>query len=175
MESDNEILKAVLEGRKDEYRKIIHRYQNQVSATIIGMIGKNQDCFDDIGQQVFLRFYKSLSRFRFDSSVGTYLTRIAINLSLNEIKRKKRFLDRFVVSDYRDEPAKEERGEEEITTMIQVLSPKERVPVLLRYLHGYSSEDSAQIMKISEGAFRTRLSRSLQKLRSYIEKENDNV
>jgi len=60
-----------------------------VAATVIGMLGHCPEA-EDIGQETFIRFYKSLDKFRGDASVGTYLTRIAINLSLNEIKRRRR-------------------------------------------------------------------------------------
>ena len=56
---------------------------------MIGMLGHCTEA-EDIGQETFIRFYKSLNRFRGESSISTYLTRIAINLSLNEIKRRQR-------------------------------------------------------------------------------------
>ena len=48
---------------------------------------------------LFVRFFKALDSFKFQSSVATYLTRIAINLTKNEIKRKQRFRHRFVPLD----------------------------------------------------------------------------
>ena len=65
----------------------MRRYERPIAATITGMLGRCDEV-DEIGQQVFIRFYEALPKFRGDSSVKTYLTRIAINLSLNELKRR---------------------------------------------------------------------------------------
>ena len=57
-----------------------------------------------------MRLWKSLHKFRGDAALTTYLTRIAINLSLNELKRRKRFLDRFISRDRgEDQPAAHRR------------------------------------------------------------------
>ncbi len=60
-----------------------------MAATVIGILGKFPEA-DDVGQETFIRFCNALGDFRGDSSVEIYLTRIAINLSLNELKRRKR-------------------------------------------------------------------------------------
>ena len=75
-----------------------------MAATVIGMIGYGPQA-EDIGQETFLRFYKSLSKFRGDSGIGTYLTRIAINLCLDEIKRMKKKRTLFVSNPGEKAPA----------------------------------------------------------------------
>ncbi len=82
------------EGDEEAFRCLVERYEGAVAATVIGMLGPGGEV-DDVGQEVFVRFYRALDRFRGDSSLKTYLTRIAINLSLNELKRRRRWLDRF--------------------------------------------------------------------------------
>jgi len=175
MISDREVIEKVITGEKEMFRLIIERYKNQVSATIAGMIGVDHS-FDDLGQQVFVRMYKSIHQFQFNSSVGTYLTRIAINLSLNEIRRRKRFRDRFVAilddADYTDHLSESETFvREDIQKHLCKLSENYRATVVLRYLHEYSNTESAEILGIPEGSFRTRLSRALLTLRQSIEEE----
>ena len=87
--TDQEIITAVKSGNKEAFRQIIKIYESQVAATTITMLGKTVEA-EDVGQEVFIQFYKNLDQFRGDSSIGTYLTKIAMNLSLNEIKRRKR-------------------------------------------------------------------------------------
>ena len=53
------------------------------------MLGRCPEA-EDVGQETFIRFYNNLNNFRGEASVGTYLTRIAIYLSLNELKRRQR-------------------------------------------------------------------------------------
>lgn len=76
----------------------MERYEGAVAATVIGMLGPGADA-DDVGQEVFVRFYRSLARFRGEAAVKTYLTRIAINQSLKALKRRRRLLDRFISRD----------------------------------------------------------------------------
>jgi len=131
---------------------------------------------EDIGQETFLRFYKSLHRFRGDSSAGTYLTRIAINLTLNEIRRKKHrnetpFNEDFnSMEDVSENSSGESRRESRklLTQGLQQLEPKFRSVVVLRLLDGYSTEETAQILKIPLGTVLSRLSRGQEKLREIL-------
>jgi len=54
---------------------------------VISILGYSPEA-EDVGQETFIRFYRALDKFRGESSPGTYLTRIAVNLSLNELKIK---------------------------------------------------------------------------------------
>lgn len=173
MQSDHDIIKLIQKGDTEQYRHIIRRYQDQVAATIAGMIG-TEEGFEDIGQEVFIRFFKSLNSFKFQSSVGTYLTRIAINLTINEIKRKQRFRQRYVPL---DEKRVSKEIEEDLTFSDEMLHHLNKLPgdyrstVTLRFLHGYDTSGGAEVMEITEGAFRTRLSRALSMLRESMKKE----
>ena len=88
-QSDEELLRVSREGNVAAFGELVRRYESKVAATVIGMLGKCDEA-DDIGQETFIRFYHALKSFRGDSSIGTYITRIAMNLSLNEIRRRER-------------------------------------------------------------------------------------
>ncbi len=131
---------------------------------------------EDIGQETFIRFYKSLDKFRGESSIGTYLTRIAINLSLNEIKRRQR--RRKHISDNLDEgldniPEKsisKHSGEtkEIVNFAIQKLEPKFRSVLVLRLILGYSSQETAKLLKLPIGTVLSRLARAQMKLKDIL-------
>src|SRR5512133_547674 len=89
-----ELVKAALDGNKNAFRKIVERYRKMVARTVKGMLGDSVFS-EDIGQEVFIKLYHSLSDFRGDSKLSTYIQRIAVNLTLNEIKRRKRFFSMF--------------------------------------------------------------------------------
>jgi RNA polymerase sigma-70 factor (ECF subfamily) len=105
--------------------------------------------------------------------VSTYLTRIAINLSLNEIKRRKRRFSIFT---------KEEDGwhkgtsdhSSDLNEMIDYefgqLDPDFRAVATLRLIEGYSTEETATILGIPLGTVLSRLARAQKKLRSGLEK-----
>ena len=131
---------------------------------------------EDIGQETFIRFYKSLAKFRGESSIGTYLTRIAINLSLNELKRRQRKRKRFhsdpeqkleTVSANNDSNEREDkRGM--VRQAIQNLDPKYRAVIVLRLIDGYSTQETAKILKLPAGTVLSRLARAQMKLRDIL-------
>ena len=87
--TDTELIEATQNGHPQAFQMLVERYESRVASTIIGMLGDSPEA-DDIGQETFIRFYRNLGNFKGQAGVGTYITRIAINLSLNEIKRHKR-------------------------------------------------------------------------------------
>ena len=94
MASDEQLVDAARGGDKDAFKELVGRYERRIATTVIGMLGHCAEA-DDVGQETFIRFYRALHSFRGESSVGSYLTRIAINLSLNELKRRKRRFSLF--------------------------------------------------------------------------------
>jgi RNA polymerase sigma-70 factor (ECF subfamily) len=96
--TDRELIERARAGDERAFHDLVERYEPRVAATVVGMLGPGDEA-EDVGQETFIRLYRSLDRFRGDSSLGTYLTRIAINLSLTALKRRKRWRSRFVRQD----------------------------------------------------------------------------
>lgn len=172
---DMELIKASCNGDGAAFRRLVEKYEGIVAATAIGMLGHNR-LAEDVGQETFIRFYKALPRFRGDSTVATYLTRIAINLCLNEIKRNKR-RDRFFLNtdDYENydlaDPGQRDANDDNSALIMQAirdLPPKYRAVVVLRLLDGYSSQETADILELPLGTMLSRLSRAQQKLRNIL-------
>src|SRR3989304_7565182 len=92
---DDILVKAALNGDKDAFGEIVSRYRKMVARTVKGMLGDSAFA-DDIGQEVFIKLYKSLPEFRGEAKLSTYIQKIAVNLTLNEIKRRKRFFSMFL-------------------------------------------------------------------------------
>lgn len=171
---DAQILQQIKSGNTDAYKQLILKYESLVANTVIGMIGHCSEA-EDIGQEVFIRFYKAIDNFRGDSTIGTYLTRIAINLSINELKRRKRkslffksnndrildVVDTGSKSDYDD-------SKELVQKAIQKLESKFRSVIVLRLIDGYSTEETAKILNIPLGTVLSRLSRGQQKLKEIL-------
>lgn len=146
-----------------------------MAATVIGMLGHCTEA-EDIGQETFIRFYKSLSKFRGDSSISTYLTRIAINLSLNEIKRRQRRrkhisynsnegLDNILENSI----SKNKKETQEIVNLgIQKLEPKFRSVLVLRLTMGYTSQETAKLLRLPIGTVLSRLARAQMKLKDIL-------
>lgn len=171
MVTDEQLIKSCLSGNVEAYRGIVERYESRIASVIKSMLG---DCpeADDVGQETFIRFYKSLSKFKGDSSVNTYLTRIAINLSINELKRRKRKnqrLERISEMNYETIPGNYQETDsllrDEVNRSILNLEPKFRAVVTLRLIEGYSTRETSEILKIPMGTVLSRLARAQEKLR----------
>lgn len=173
--SEQELVKKAQNGDKIAFKELVKQNEHRVAATVIGMLGNSPET-DDVGQETFIRFYQSLEKFRGESSVGTYLTRIAINLSLNEIKRRKRRNIHFFsrgeekmenASDKND-PKKKNELKEIVHIGIEKLEPKYRAVVVLRLIEGYSTKETAQILRLPAGTVLSRLARAQKKLKEIL-------
>jgi RNA polymerase sigma-70 factor (ECF subfamily) len=171
--TDKEIIDQINRGDQEAFREIITKYESLVAATVYGMLGKCPEA-EDVGQEVFIRFYYALDKFRWESLVSTYLTRIAINLSLNELKHRKknRFFSMQKTENelmYKHADTNSYNDEKEIVHQaIQKLDNKYRSVVVLRMIDGYSTQETAKILKIPLGTVLSRLARAQHKLREYL-------
>lgn len=173
--SDNEIIDKILNGNPDLYRLLVERYKNPVAGVIKGMLG---DCpeAEDVGQETFIRLYHSLSGFRGEATLKTYLIRIAMNLSLNELKKRKRFnnstvyIDSGVKLNQDIEITGPERAEimEDIQKAMDKLDPRQRSVFILRVVEGYSTKETAKVLKIPLGTVLSRLARAQEDMRRLI-------
>ena len=93
--SDADLVSRARAGDMRAFRMIVSRYEATIAAVVISMLGPGGEA-DDVGQETFVRLFRSLDQFRGDAALSTYLTRIAMNLSLNELKRRKRRSRRFL-------------------------------------------------------------------------------
>ena len=180
---DLDLVRRARDGDDSAFREIVETYEGAVAATVIGMLGPGGTA-DDVGQEVFVRLWRSLHQFRGDAALKTYLTRIAINLSLNELKRRKRFLERFISRD-RDEddapliePAAD--GEEHVSrrdtrsvvqAAIRRLKPDHRAVVVLRMIEGHDTNATAEILGVRPGTVMSRLSRAMLALKPLLSGE----
>ena len=172
--SDEQIIEQVKNGNDSAFRELVLKYESRIAATVIGMLGNCSEA-EDVGQEVFIRFYNAIEKFRGESSLATYLTRIAINLSLNEIKRRKRKNLFFIRQDdfeVENTAESDDKNYDDVNELIQQaikeLDPNFRSVVVLRLIDGYSTEETAKILKIPIGTVLSRLARAQQKLRKKL-------
>jgi RNA polymerase sigma-70 factor (ECF subfamily) len=178
--SDADLIDRARDGQSWAFRQLVERYEDQVAATVIGMLGPGPEA-DDVGQETFIRFYESLDQYRGDAELGTYLTRIAINQSLKALKRRKRWYERFWSRDADPDAALTREppvpGDEEIDARdraelvhraLEHLSDDHRAVVVLRLLDGYSTRETAEMLDIPEGTVMSRLYRATSTLESLL-------
>ncbi|HET6350246.1 MAG TPA: sigma-70 family RNA polymerase sigma factor [Candidatus Krumholzibacteria bacterium] len=165
---------------------LYERYGSRVLNVVHRMTG-NEEVSRDLAQEVWLRVYRNLDRFEARADVFTWIYRIAVNLTLNHLKREKRrrwvdLLDRSVgevFSDESPEPvasslppaaARQDRAMEDeqrarhLWEAIQALDPMYRVPIVLFHYEEQSYQEIADSMGLSMAAVQARIFRGRKQL-----------
>ncbi len=175
---ENELVRASVEGDKLAFSEIVNRYQKMVARTVKGMLGDSVFA-EDIGQEVFIKLYYSLPEFRGEAKLSTYIQKIAVNFTLNEIKRRKRFFSMFAqkgnnemyeyeVADIDNEEKRE--ATEIVNKALMSIEPKFRIVVAMRMLQGYSTKETAEVLDLPLGTVLSRLSRAQKQLKEILNK-----
>jgi RNA polymerase sigma-70 factor, ECF subfamily len=174
-QSDEDLVKAAKNGDMRAFGVIVERNEGKVAGVVKSMLGDTHEAMD-VGQEVFIRFYKALEKFKGQSSISTYLLRIAINLSLNELNRRKKRNSLFRTEEAGLHVSAEHTQndlDEAVRHEVDKLDPDFKAVVILRMIEGYSTEETADILKIPMGTALSRLSRAQKKLKTMLSKYLD--
>ena len=173
------------EGDPDAYRYLVERYQGQVHRLVSGLLGYWHGNVDDVVQEVFVKAYFSLRRFREESSFATWIYRIAVNRARDEIRMASRHvsLDTTLSGeavqalralwDHADDEGEEARAAPEdlqrfVSQAVTALPDKLRTVVMLKDLEGLSYQEVGEVLKCSMGTVKSRHSRARQRLRGLL-------
>lgn len=172
---------------ESEFYELITGYKNKVYNTCLGLV-KNHEDAEDLAQEVFLEAYSKWKTFRGDSKKSTWLYRIAVNKSLEHLRRQKRskrsgthvdineFSDTIEGRFYHPGVALEDKERSAILFgAIDRLPEDQQVAFTLLKVEGLSLREIAQIMKKSSSSVESLIHRAKQNLRkklnAYYEKE----
>lgn len=171
---DIELVQAAHQGDANAFTEIVTRHSGRVQAVIRGLLGSGPD-LDDTVQETFIRLFRSLSRFRGEASLGTYLTRIAVNQSLTVLEQRKSrsllSLDEAgpaIWTTLDDDLAQQMEAREVVERALAALAPEFRAVAVLRLLEGYSTKETAEILQVPAGTVLSRLSRAQEKLKEML-------
>ncbi len=182
---DATLLRDAESGNDRAFGTLVERYQGRIATVVIGMLGNTPETAD-VGQEVFIRFHKSLTKFKGKSKLGTYLIRIAINLSLNELKKRQKqnlrvvSLDitktttgkhgRDLLYDRADEATNPGRTDtnQMVQKALRELESNFRSVVVLRLIEGYSTKEVAVMLQLPLGTVLSRLARGQKKLKKLL-------
>lgn len=175
--SDEVIITLFQSGDREVFRVLVERYQEKVR-NLIYSIFHEPSILDDLSQDVFLKAYEGLPNFRFESSFYTWLYRITVNKSRDELRKRKvrRFfpfqsLDESSAKEVEDKTRVDPHSSEVqdlIANGLKTLPEKFRLPVILKDIDGMSYEEIAEIMECEVGTVKSRLSRGRTMLRNLL-------
>ena len=162
------------DSKEERIERMVTQYQLPLLRMCILYL-HDEELAKDAVQETFIRAYRSLDKFRAESSEKTWLTRIAINCCKNMYRTGWfRHINRFVTLDQlSDRPSPEDPEDDEITTEIMNLPLKLREVALLCWLQGMTYEEAAVALGISRQAVGSRLNRARKKLRFALEGSDD--
>lgn len=176
--SDEVLITLFQHGEKEVYRILVERYQERVR-NLIYSIFHDSGMVDDLAQEIFIKAYEALPTFRLDSSFYTWIYRITVNKSRDEMRRRKvrRFLSFQTLVDEANKElvtklsvAPEERDAQEIVALgLQALPEKFRSAIILKDIEGLSYEEIADILQCELGTVKSRLSRARSMLRKILQ------
>ncbi len=183
----NEVTLA-MGGDQDAYRALVERHSRSLFRLAYRMTGNEQDA-EEVVQESFLRAYRRLDKFEARSNFGTWVYRIAVNCSLDLMrKRKAEMSQREIPSKHEqddDRPSALEMAKstapepdrlalsvelrEEVRKAMLQLSQVERTAFVLRHYEGRSIEEIGQVLGLNAGSTKNSVFRAVQKLRRYLE------
>jgi len=170
--SQETIIKAS-EGDIGSFEEIYRTYSGFVYNVSLRVV-RNQEAAQEVTQDVFLSVYHKLAGFKFESTLKTWLYRIAVNTAINYAKKISKEQDRMVSYEYNTVPIENTKGfhvgidkeynEDLINRLLDSLNPQQRACIVLRNIEGLSYEQIAQTLKININTVRSRLKRAREKL-----------
>jgi RNA polymerase sigma factor (sigma-70 family) len=172
--TDYELIQKCLAGRQEYFEDLVTRYKKLIYSVVYNMINDKEEV-NDISQEVFIRIYKSLDRYNPEFKFSTWSVRIATNLCLDILRKKK--VDSTPIeeiedfSDRTDTPeAKylEKEKSEKIRKAIAGLPEKYRTPIILFHQNGLSYEEMTRILNEPMTIIKNRLYRARLMLREAL-------
>lgn len=177
--TDLELVQQVRNGKRQAYTELMRRYQQRVYWVARRIVGSHEDA-DDVAQETFVKAFLALGDFRGDSSLFTWLYRIAVNLSLNVVRKKQ-------VMNYLREsplissllPAKEnphaelelKELESSLQKAVAELPEKQKAVFVMRYYEELSYEEISEVLNTSVGGLKANYFHALKKVQEFMKVE----
>ena len=188
--SDHELIEAAQRGDESAYAEVIARYKNPITNFLYRYLNDYEEAVD-LAQETFVRVYFALDRYHTRFAFSTYIYRIAANLAISELRKRKRrsvlSLTGLFQSDegretefqppdprpLADSDVVDAERDRVIAKAIASLPAKYRLPVVLRDVEGRSYDEVAEILQLGLGTTKSRISRARgmlrEKLSGYLE------
>jgi RNA polymerase sigma-70 factor (ECF subfamily) len=189
---DGDLVKRCQRGESAAFNELVTRYRGKVYAMIYNMVHNEQDAWD-LAQDGFLKAWKSIGRFRGQSSFYTWLYRIMMNVTIDSLRRKQvggetEFDDSIGLSNIDPHavtapraatmPPDKVAGDEiraRIDAAVARLTPEHRAVILMREIEGLEYQEIADALECSIGTVMSRLFYARKKMQSMLKDVYENL
>jgi RNA polymerase sigma-70 factor (ECF subfamily) len=179
--ADVELVQSALAGREASFEELVRRYQRPIAAYVYRMVG-DYDAALDLTQEVFIKVYNSLSRYRSEFKFSTWIYKIAHNAAIDQLRRhavREHSLTTGIDGERREisiesrrlTPEQEsERKEQrcEIESVVQLLPSAYRELIVLRHSQDLSYDEIAEVTGLPLGTVKNRLFRAREAMRDHL-------
>jgi RNA polymerase sigma-70 factor (ECF subfamily) len=180
---DADLVVRALAGREDGFEELVRRYQRPIVAYVYRMVG-DYDSALDLAQEVFIKVYNSLGRYRPEFKFSTWIYRIAHNASIDYLRRAGNLrtedmevageggstFEKPFASKALSPEQETERGERraEIEEVVRQLAPAYRELIVLRHSHDLSYDEIAEVTGLPLGTVKNRIFRAREAMRELL-------
>ncbi len=179
MSEETQLIDRAVKGDRSAFTALVELNQERLFASMIQVTGSPDEA-EEVVQEAFIRAFMKLDTFQRNSQFFTWLYRIAFNSALTRKRRKRarisldhwrenNGLEVADPSDAVDEPMLRQERVDLVRAAIEILSEDHRAILVLREMQERSYEDIAEILDISIGTVRSRLSRARNQLKATLE------
>ena len=178
MFEENELVRNVLSGDEQSYRRFVKQYERLVFFILNKLIDNEED-IEDLAQDIFMKIFKHLSKFKFESKLSTWISQIAYRESINYLRKHKGLNDRktnldegFSLADMSPNP-EELNISKDLSTKVRMgikkLPEHYRQVLVLYHLEEFSYPEIGQITGMPEGTVKNYIFRARKLLKEYLE------
>ncbi|MCB0319648.1 MAG: RNA polymerase sigma factor [Bdellovibrionales bacterium] len=179
-QSESELVLAAQGGSHEAFRELVSRHKNYIFA-IVGKQVRNREIAEDLSQEIFVKAYNGLSRYRSESSFKTWITRIALNTTHSYFRSKSYTQQKATVSSEEDSALEIASSDHDPVFRKQIItffalcfgkmsSAMQDVVTLCGY-EEQSYEQAAEVLQVPVGTIRSRLNRARLTLRECLERQ----
>jgi RNA polymerase sigma-70 factor (ECF subfamily) len=172
MESEPLIIRRAIDGDERALRALWTRHAPHIDMVVRRLVGGDADLAADVAQEVWIQIFRALPSYRGDSQFSTWAHRIAVNRTLNALRKTRRLsgLETEVQEDSAAVEPDHDRSfvAESIEAAAAKLSPGARAVFMLHDVEGYTHEEIAESLGITTGGSKSQLFKARAKLRTLL-------
>ncbi len=171
MRTDNELIKEFQAGNEAAFNELVDRYLSSTYGFFTKFTDSKEEA-EDLAQDVFIKMYKALKKFRFESEFKTYLYRANINMSNTYLRRNKwknmLHLDQISEPEYIDTTNEDKWKRKELWDAIARLPKIQRMVVTMRTAENLPYKEIAKILNISENSAKVNYYHAVEALKRFF-------
>jgi RNA polymerase sigma-70 factor (ECF subfamily) len=172
MENDKLTIQRAMQGDEAAMRALWARHAPHIDAVVRRLVGNDLDLAADIAQEVWIQIFRALPQYRGDSQFSTWAHRIAVNRTLNALRKTRRLAK--IETDVEEDSAIVDPDPDRALMMATIegaaakLSPGARAVFLLHDVEGFTHEEIAERLGITSGGSKSQLFKARAKLRTLL-------